>query len=70
MKNVISQELNEWLMPFGAKKKLANGIGVPQAQVSQWSCKKAGIAVRHHAKIRAFAGVRFVTVECEANARA
>ena len=69
MKNVISKELIERLMPYGAKKELANAIGVPQSQVSQWSCKRVGIAIRHHVKIRAFLGVKFVTVECE-NARA
>ena len=70
MKNVISKELTEWLLPYGAKKKLANGIGVLPSLVSTWHCKGVGIAVRHHAKIREFTGVRFVTVECEANARA
>ena len=65
MKNVISKELIERLMPYGAKKALAHAIGVPQSQVSQWSCKRVGIAIRHHAKIRAFLGVKFVTVECE-----
>lgn len=56
MKNVASKELIDKLMEYGEKTRLANSLRINRSQVTNWANKRAGIATRHHEKIKELYG--------------
>ena len=64
IKNAMSDELIEWAREkHGRFAQIASACGVSKRQVFAWAVGKAGIAVRHHAKIMELTGIEPFAVE-------